>query len=1285
MSVKGAGATEPAIDWRRLDAVLAETMLADRHALLRERQRLVAAEDPAAAAFRALEVRALASRERFLARKARLPTITVDAQLPIAAHAEDIIRLIERERVIVLAGETGSGKTTQLPKLCLAAGRGVAGMIACTQPRRVAARSVARRVASELSTEVGALVGFQVRFTDQVGEHSLVKFMTDGILLAETEQDPWLNKYDTIIIDEAHERSLNIDFLLGFLNQLIQKRRDLKLIITSATIDTQRFAAHFFNAPIVQVEGRSYPVEIRYRPPIESRDETRGQPLMQALDDITREDPLGDILIFLPGEREIRDAHRQIEQRRYRETEVVALYARLSAREQDRVFQPGPKRRIVLATNVAETSLTVPRIRHVVDTGLARISRYSHRHKVQRLHIEPVSQASLNQRAGRCGRVGPGICHRLFAADEFSQRPEFTEPEILRSSLANVILRMISLRLGDVAKFPFVERPEERALAEGFQTLTELGLITEDKRKLTPEGRLAARIPIDVKLARVLIDAQSRNALAECLVIASFLSIQDPRERPAEARQAADTAHAEFADPQSDFLGAVNLWRAFDGAHQEFTQSKLRDWCERKFLNFLRMREWRELHRQLLLIAEELGWSLNPEAASFEAIHRSLLTGFPSMLGRKDDKGIHQGTRGRKFQIFPGSSLAKKPPTWLMTTAILDIQKIYAMTNARIEPEWVIDAAAHLLKRAYLDPRWDRVKGQVVADEQVSLFGLVLIERRPIHFGGVVPVAARAIFLAEAMPELALDSRSPLILRARQVLAQARAEEAKQRREGLLIDEAARAAWWGHRLPADICTTGALDRFLHGADPKTQQAMVWTIDEVLATDAAQEEQFPNALKLGTERFRLTYVFDPQSEADGVTLVLPLNWLNALPAASTSWLVPGLLPGKLTELIRGLPKSLRRNFVPAPDFAKAFLASSSDRTGDLHDALGAFLKRVTGVVVDAEHWTAAEAELPKHFRMRFQLLDEHGRALAADRDLDALKRQYVERARAAFAHRAAREYAETDVRQLPAEPVPLSIRTKSGLTAWPALVDRGQRVDWQVFEHADDAAREHRAGVHRLLRFAVQNELAKLRKQLPLAPKLALAYTPIGSPEQLREDVLLGTLDDLLRDEPGTARSVETFHLAEQALRKAWFAESVKRLALIEAALAAYAELLPKLKPPLLGFAKANFDDVRRQLDGLIFAGFARHVPKARLADLPRYLKAMRLRIERLLADPRKDQARMLIVLPFEKQLPPIDHREHGRLRWLLEELRVQLFAQELGTSEPVSEKRVQRLLEQVTS
>ncbi|WP_170113366.1 ATP-dependent RNA helicase HrpA [Ahniella affigens] len=1274
---------DTSLDWPKLRARLDRTMLSDRHVLRREADRLAANPSADAATVARFLTRLNESEQRFAARAERLPNVEIDAQLPISHHADEIVRLIQKERVIVLAGETGSGKTTQLPKLCLAAGRGVAGMIACTQPRRVAARSVARRVAEEIGTQVGQLVGFQVRFTDQVSEHSLIKFMTDGILLAETEHDPWLNRYDTIIIDEAHERSLNIDFLLGFLNQLIPKRPDLKLIITSATIDTQRFAKHFFNAPIVQVEGRSYPVEIRYRAPVETRDEGRGQALIQTLDEITRQDGLGDVLVFLPGEREIRDAHRQIEQRKYRETEVLALYARLSSKEQDRVFHPGPKRRIVLATNVAETSLTVPRIRYVVDTGVARISRYSHRHKVQRLHIEPISQASLNQRAGRCGRVGPGICYRLFGADEFLQRPEFTEPEILRSSLANVILRMLSLKLSEVERFPFVERPEERALAEGFQTLTELGLISADRRKLTPHGRIAARIPIDVKLARVLIAANERGALAEGLIIASFLSIQDPRERPAEARQAADQAHLQWADPQSDFLSAVNLWRAYDSAHQELTQSKLRDWCERQFLNFLRMREWRELHRQLLLIVEELGWRLGDHAATFEALHQSLLFGFPAMIGRKDEKGLYQGTRGRKFAIFPGSALSKKPPYWLLTAAILDIQKVYAMTNARVESEWIIDAAGPLLKRNYLDPRWDRQRGQVMADEQISLFGLILVERRPVHYGGIEPQAARDLFLNNAMPELQLDSRSNLIQKARQVLVRARAEEAKQRREGLLIDEAARAEWWRLRLPEDICTTNALDRYLAKIDAETEAGLLWTLDQVLATDAALEEQFPNSLRFGPERFRLSYAFDTQAESDGVTLSLPLNWLNALPESPLAWLVPGLLRDKVTELIRGLPKPLRRNFVPAPDFAKAFVESQPNREHDLFDTLTGFLKRVTGVDVARDHWLQADTELPKHLRMRVQLLDEQGRNLAHSRDIGALKQQYSERARQAFASRAAKEYAETDVRSLPTEPVPESVRTKSGLTAYPALVDRGNRVDWQVFEQAEMARTEHRQGVHRLLRFALEPEVTKLRKQLPLAPKLALAYTPIGSPEQLRDEVLLGSLDDLLTADTGTSRSADSLQLSEQAIRKAWFPSAVKRLSQVEAALAAYAELLPKMKPPLLGFATANYDDLKKQLSGLIHSGFARDLPSQRLADLPRYLKAMRQRIERLLVDPRKDQSRMLIVQAFVAQLPEPRHPEYERLRWLLEEFRVQTFAQELGTSEPVSEKRIQRLFEQV--
>ena len=762
-------------DLNSLRSALDEVMARDYGRLLARWRRLASARpEPAAGEIASLRADIDASRTRRVTRDARVPEIRIDESLPISAKADEIVRLIRDNQVVVLAGETGSGKTTQLPKLCLAAGRGRAGLIGCTQPRRIAARAVARRVASELGTSVGDLVGFQVRFTDQVSDASLIKFMTDGILLAETQSDPWLAHYDTIILDEAHERSLNIDFLLGYLKQLLAKRRDLKLIVTSATIDTARFAAHFEEAPVVEVEGRAFPVEVRWRAPDPRGDASTAEQIVAAADEITADDPRGDVLVFLPGEREIRDAHLALSRRKYRETEVLALYARLSAAEQDRVFRPGPQRRIVLATNVAETSLTVPRIRYVIDTGTARVKRYAQRNQLERLHIEPISQAAADQRKGRCGRVGPGVCYRLYGEDDYLQRQRYTDPEILRSSLAGVILRMLALKLGDVSEFPFVEAPSERAIGDGYRRLAEIGAI-DDERRLTTTGRTLAKLPIDVALGRMLVEGAQRGALRELLVLASFLSIQDPRERPADARQAADQAHAAFADPKSDFAVVLKLWAAYNVAHEDLTQSKLRDWCQAHFLSFLRMREWRELHRQLLvLVTGELGWSLdappsnakkpdkggarpnslpfkgragagmvsasknapreddphpNPplegeglralvegealSADSYEAVHRCLLSGWPTQVGLKTERSTYRSTRERTFAIFPGSSLAKSQPPWVLAGQILDLQKVYGMLCARVEPAWIEQQAAHLVRKSWRDVHWSKKRGAV--------------------------------------------------------------------------------------------------------------------------------------------------------------------------------------------------------------------------------------------------------------------------------------------------------------------------------------------------------------------------------------------------------------------------------------------------------------------------------------------------------------------------------------------------------------------------------------------
>ena len=1334
------------------------------------------------------------------ARAAAKPAIRLDESLPIATRADEIVKLIREHQVVVIAGETGSGKTTQLPKLCLAAGRGEAGLIGCTQPRRLAARSVARRVAEELGTPLGDQVGFQVRFNDQVSERTLVKFMTDGILLAETQGDPWLSAYDTLIIDEAHERSLNIDFLLGYLKRLATKRPELKIIVTSATIDTARFAEHFGGAPVVSVEGRAYPVELRWRPvdlpvgahPVRDgssphpQKEHRAQgPLLRSsiqqgsaehiavvLDEIMADRSLGggpgDVLVFLPGEREIRDAHLLLSRRQYRETEILPLYARLSAADQDRVFKPGPKRRVVLATNVAETSLTVPRIRYVVDTGSARVKRYSQRSQLERLHVEAVSQAAASQRKGRCGRIGPGICYRLYDEADFNARSEFTDPELLRSSLANVILRMLALKLGEVDDFPFLDAPDPRVVADGYRRLAEIGAIDET-RVLTATGRMLAKLPIDVQLARMLVEAEKLGALRELLTVVSFLSIQDPRERPADARQQADAAHAAFADPKSDFVGVLNLWREYHSAHEELTQSKLRDWCSRHFLSFMRMREWRELHRQLLLVVQELGWKLDASSPSprrgtrggardgagveergegrcegptsrrsgknrraspersrehppltsilspkgrggereergidetdaarlFETIHRSLLAGLPTQVGRKDERGIFQGTRERKFQVFPGSALAKVPPNWVFAAQILDVGgKVWAMMCARIEPAWIEQQAAHLLKSSCRDAHWSEKRGCVVAYEQVSLFGLNLVERRAVTFEKQDPTLAHEIFLREALARGDIEAKADFVRANQRVLEDAQGIEAKQRREGLIRHEDELVDFFRGKLPEDISSSRALDAWYRHARPAEQAALRWSLDDVMVGGAGLDPKaFPAALEpvpvpaggAPAGRYRLEYRFVPGDEADGVTLHLPLAMLNALPAARCEWLVPGLLADKAAELIRGLPKALRRNFVPAPDFARAFAEAEAPRDEPLAMALAAFLKRTTGVAIDAGEFAAVE--LAPHFLMRYRVHDDSGRTLAAGRDLVALRAEWEVRAREAFSKKTEVELTREDIIAWDFEEIPREVRSKGNLLAFPALVDLGDAVALRVFERRDEAAAAHVAGVQRLLRNALASELKQARRRLPIASPLALKYAALGGVDGLREDLIEGGLADLLARLDLDVRSAGAFTALHTQAARELFACAIERLKLAEPIIEAQAELRPWLQPPLLGFARASYDDLREQLDALLAPGFLRELPPDRLAHYPRYLKAMRLRGERLRQDPAKDQQRMLQVLPYWREY--LKHRAAGdehlaELRWLIEEWRVSLFAQELKTAEPVSAKRLAKALEAIT-
>ncbi len=1425
-----------------------------------------------------------ASLEERARRAAALPAAPVEASLPIAAEAERIVALIRAHQVVVLAGETGSGKTTQLPKLCLQAGRGAAGMIGCTQPRRIAARAVARRVAEELQVPLGGAVGFQVRFSDNVGEQTAIKFMTDGILLAEIGNDRWLSRYDTIIVDEAHERSLNIDFLLGYLKRLLPRRPDLKVIVTSATIDTARFSAHFGDAPVVQVEGRGFPVEVRWRALDGSDAQDQGEnpsakgakgaqeeqsagargevgaahsapfapfadrnsagplrggaitvidAIVAACDEIARERPMGDTLVFLPGEREIRDAHRALEARKYRHTEVLPLYARLSPRDQDRVFHPGTQRRIVLATNVAETSITVPRIHYVVDPGLARVKRYSPRQKLDRLHIEPVSQASANQRAGRCGRVAPGICYRLYSGAEFASRPQYTDPEIRRAALAGVILRMLSLGLdriehgggrarrgkrGAAAEargveahviehFPFLEPPDPRAIADGWQQLAELGAV-DAQRALTATGRAMAKLPIDVKLARMLVAANEGRCLHDMLVVASFLGIQDPRERPADARAAADAAHAQFADPKSEFVGILKLWAAYRDAHEDMTQSQLRKWADRQFLGFLRLREWRELHRQLKLQCKEMGWaeaglrqgeepsakdakgtkeaagkdrsatkaasgndrsaslasladepgavgSRSYSRASYADLHRALLTGLPTQLGHLVERGTYDGPRGRKFQLFPGSTLAKKPPPWVLSAMLLDTEKVWALTNAAIEPEWAIDALPHLLQRRHHDPRWSRAQGRVIGSEQISLFGLVLVPKKPVHYGALYPLEARAIFLRDALVAGEINTRSAFLARNLRTLDAAHEEEAKLRRTGLVIDDDAQAQWYDERIPPAIVSAQALDAWTAKLSKDERAALEWSRDDLFAGDTGEASRFPAFIALGDARLAVRYRFEPGAPDDGMTVTVPLPLLGALDAARLSWLAPGFVQDKAAALIKSLPKTLRRNFVPAPDFAKAFAqahgqrSDGSEEADSIEGALARFLRRLTGVDVAATDFDPASIE--PHLHANLRLTESMGRpaaraagggrmgtpvsgeasdtgttrdssarpvasdgkdgaqrVLAESRDLDALRARFGARAAAAFAERAAEGLAREGLLAFPDEAIPDSVPGAGGVPAFPALEDAGVSAALAVHAERDTAARLHPGGVRRLLALALAERMKQARKQLPVQPKTALLYAAIesaapragdgppagggaarsaGQGDRLREDLVQGAFAVLAPDAAlGAVRDADAFARARDALATALFPEAMRRLQLAEAILRQVAEVRARLDSPLLGWARGNLDDMRAQLQALVPPGFLRDVPAAVLADFPRYLKALALRAERALRDPAKDQLRMLELEPLARAARaalaahPGDPRVDA-LRWELEELRVSVFAQELGTRIPVSAKRLQQRLD----
>ncbi|WP_374438046.1 ATP-dependent RNA helicase HrpA [Pseudomonas panipatensis] len=1309
---------------QRLD----QALIRDRHRLRRQFHEL--RKQPDEARLAQWVERFQASCAKVAERRASIPAIRYDDSLPIAAKRDEIKAALEKSQVVVIAGETGSGKTTQLPKICLELGRGSHGLIGHTQPRRLAARSVATRVAEEIGTPLGSLVGYQVRFEDQSDDSTLVKLMTDGILLAETQHDRYLERYDTIIVDEAHERSLNIDFLLGFLKTLLPRRPDLKLIITSATIDLERFSRHFGNAPIVEVSGRTYPVETWYHPLAAEVDEdgealfddlSVDQGILRALDEIAAHEREvgkrpGDVLVFLPGEREIRDAADMLRKANLRHTEVLPLYARLTPAEQQKIFAPMAGRKIVLATNVAETSLTVPGIRYVIDSGTARISRYSYRAKVQRLPIEAISQASANQRKGRCGRVEPGICIRLYSEEDFNSRPAFTDPEILRTNLAAVILQMLHLRLGDIEAFPFIEPPDGKAIKDGFTLLQELSAVNREGQ-LTPLGRQLARLPIDPRLGRMLLEAANQGSLDEVLTVASALSVQDPRERPIERQQAADQAHAQWKDPDSDFAALINLWRGFEEQRQALGSNALRSWCRKNFLNYLRLREWRDAHRQLTLICRELKLPFaKAEKADkaqprktesktdeprrdidYAAVHKAILSGLLSQIGQKSEDGDYLGARQRRFWVHPSSVIGRKKPQWLMAAELVETTKLFARMVARIEPDWLEPLAGHLVKKNHLEPHWEKRRGQVVAYEQVTLYGLIIVGRRAVHFGPIDPPVARELFIREALVRGEINSRARCLTANRQLLEKLDELEAKARRRDILADEETLFAYYDARLPADIYQTTSFEKWYERERANSPELLIMREEDVLARDASEVTAglYPDQLCLGELPLPLSYHFEPNHPRDGVTLRVPAPLLPQLPAERLEWLVPGLLEAKCVALVRNLPKAIRKNFVPVPDFVRAALGKIVFAEGALAEALGRELQRMTGSRVPEEAWAEAETQVESHLRMNIEVVDARGKFLGEGRDLTELTARFAEASQAALA------IPQTDKAQKPVEAkgfAEVAEKTQQkiaglSMTVYPALVEEAGTVKENRFPTQAEAEYQHRRALQRLLLQQLAEPAKFLRGKLPGQTEMGLLYRDLGRVEALVEDILLASLDSCVLDgEAQLPRDGAALASLAEKKRAAW-AEHAERLArLVLDILTLWHGLQKRFKGKIDLAMTVPLNDVKGQLARLVYPGFVRDTPLEWLKEYPRYLKAVEQRLDKVAGQVQRDRVWSGEMAGYWEQYQArlAKHAQEGKrdpnlqlYRWMLEEYRVSLFAQQLGTKLPVSDKRLSKQWSQV--
>lgn len=1284
---------------------------------------------------------AVARSRKVVERRASRPVaLNYPAELPVAERREEILVALRDHQVVVVAGETGSGKTTQLPKICLELGLGRRGLIGHTQPRRLAARSVAARLAEELETPLGEQVGYQVRFTDQSSEHTLVKLMTDGILLAETRHDPELRRYEAIIIDEAHERSLNIDFLLGYLKRLLPRRPDLKVIITSATIDVDRFAAHFAQpgkdgeaprpAPVVEVSGRAYPVELHYRPLVreadDEEDRTLQEGILHAVEEVERIERdkrwlhgPRDILVFLPGEREIRETADTLRRADLRGTEILPLYARLSNAEQNRVFSPHAGRRIVLATNVAETSLTVPGIRYVIDPGLVRISRYSYRTKIQRLPVEPVSQASANQRMGRCGRVAEGVCIRLYDEEDFLARPAFTDPEIRRTNLASVILSMLSLKLGDIEAFPFVDPPDSRFVTDGFRLLFELGAVDE-QGGISPVGRKLARLPIDPRLARMVLAGADQGGLREVLIVVAGLAVQDPRDRPADKRQAADQAHRRWQDPDSDFVSLLNLWDGVEAAREALSGNQLRRWCKERYINYLRVREWHDTFRQLRQLLRDMEIEVPPPAPrpaldgaatgggegqdgdeqraqarrqNAATLHRALLPGLLSHLGTLTENREYLGARNRKFVIHPGSGLAKKSPKWLMAFELVETTKLFARTVAKIDPLWIEPLAGHLVKRNYADPHWEMKRAQVVAKEQVTLFGLPIVSGRKVHYGPIAPAEARELFIRRALVEGEFRTRGDFFAHNRALIEEVEGLEDRARRRDILVDEETLFAFYDQRLPEGIHNGKGFEAWRKRAEAENPEALKFDRAALLAREASEitRADYPDELALNGVRYPLDYHFEPGAVDDGVTLTVPAAMLPQLHLARLEWLVPGLLREKCIGLMKSLPKVLRRQVVPIPDWVDAALEVIVPDDVPLTEALGEFLRRKTGVRVHPDDWQLDQLE--PHLVMNLKVVDHEGRVLGQGRDVRELERRFEAAAGQGARSLAAEARLEAPVEGLPGEALPESrVTTQAGIRveAFPALVPESDAFRVELFDHPDKAREAHRVGIVRLAMRRLPDQVREIERLKGLGT-CALLFAKVGSKRQLTDDVVRAVFTRVVAADP-LPRSAAEMEARLAMTRGELMPRAEALVGTLEAALKGHLAVAKALKGNLNLALALVYSDLKVQMARLVHPGFVSEAGEW-LDEYPRYMEAAMIRLEKAPRERLRDQMHMQEIQALESRLEArLESERRGGMappalaefRWWIEELRVSLFAQQLGTRFAVSSKRLEKRWTEIT-